>query len=205
MGDVGPGPTGLVLAAGAGRRLGLGPKALLPLRGASLVEHVVGTLLAGGCPEVVVVTGCGAPGVAAALFGTPAVRCVTNPAWTTGMGSSLRLGLETIGPGQAVVVTPVDRPGLRPAEVRRLVASHRAGAITAAAHRDVDGVLRRGHPVLFDARWTTAAAASAHGDAGARELLSARPDLVHLVDCSDLEDGADLDEPRDLRRLTAQG
>jgi len=47
----------VLLAAGAGTRLGRGPKALLPHRGGTLVEHATATLLAGGCDAVVVVLG----------------------------------------------------------------------------------------------------------------------------------------------------
>src|SRR5699024_10112243 len=48
--------TGLVLAAGAGRRFG-GPKALVDFRGARLVDRAVSLLRAGGCDRVVVVSG----------------------------------------------------------------------------------------------------------------------------------------------------
>ena len=41
------GPCGLVLAAGAGRRLGLGPKALLRSNGRTLVESLVESSLSG--------------------------------------------------------------------------------------------------------------------------------------------------------------
>jgi nicotine blue oxidoreductase len=57
------GTTGIVLAAGAGTRLGKGPKALLPYRGRPLLESVAGALLDGGCREVVVVLGAGAADV----------------------------------------------------------------------------------------------------------------------------------------------
>jgi nicotine blue oxidoreductase len=56
-GTAGRRATGIVLAAGAGTRLGLGPKALLPYRGRPLVESVAGALLDGGCREVLVVLG----------------------------------------------------------------------------------------------------------------------------------------------------
>lgn len=194
-------PVGLVLAAGAGTRLGHGPKALLPTRGATLVEHIAGALLCGGCSEVVVVTGAGAERVSAALEGLPGAQPREHPRWREGMGSSLRAGLAAIGPGRDVLVTPVDRPGMNPEEVARVIAAHRRGEITAAAHREPSGRLRRGHPVLFDARWTAAAAHVAHEDVGARDLLRARPDIVQLVDCTDLEDGADLDVPEALWRL----
>ena len=120
-------------------------------------------------------------------------------------GTSLRTGLAAIGPGRDVLVTPVDRPGMCAAEVARVLAAHRPGGITAAAHREASGGLRRGHPVLFDAALTTAAAEAAHADVGARDLLRARRDHVQLVDCTDLDDGADLDLPEDLWRLDARG
>ncbi|WP_210603104.1 nucleotidyltransferase family protein [Brevibacterium oceani] len=197
-------PTGLVLAAGAGQRLGRGPKALLMREdGLTLVESVVLALLDGGCQNVTVVTGACREEVARALAGCDRVVIAVNPDWSSGMGSSLRRGLQAIGPGPDVMVTPVDRPGICAAEVARLTAAHRPGAITAAAHRDSEGQLRRGHPVLFDASWTSHAAAAAHGDIGARDLLAAHRYVVDLIDCSDLDDGADVDVPEDLHRLRA--
>ena len=196
-------PRGLILAAGAGRRLGRGPKALLEREdGLTLVESVLLALLGGGCTDVTVVTGARGDEVVSVLDGRDLVSIVDNPGWSSGMGSSLRCGLQTIGPGHDVMVTPVDRPGISAEEVARLIAAHHPGAITAAGHRDPSGSLRRGHPVLFDARWTPYAAAAAHGDVGARDLLEAHRSAVDLVDCSDLDDGTDVDVPKDLHRLT---
>ena len=200
-----PAPAALVLAAGAGRRLGLGPKALLRVNGVPLIHSMVEALLSGGCADITVVTGAHAEEVAAALVARERGHVAHNPDWTVGMGSSLRCGLEAIGPNRTVLVTPVDHPGINAAEVERVIATHRSGGITAAAHRDSTGRLQRGHPVLFDAEWTAAATTSAHDDVGARELLAAHQDIVTLVDCSDLSDGADIDVPADLRRLTVGG
>ncbi len=194
-------PVGLVLAAGAGRRLGLGPKALLRRGAATLVETVVETFLTGGCAQVIVVTGAGADAVTELLDGRTGVALVHNPDWETGMGSSLRCGLLAAARGRDVLVVPVDRSGLSAAEVARVIAAHRPGGITAAAHRDRAGQLRRGHPVLFDSQWVGPAAASAHDDVGARDLLAAVPGVVTLVDCSDLDDGRDIDLPADWAGL----
>ncbi|WP_309130611.1 nucleotidyltransferase family protein [Brevibacterium sp.] len=196
-------PVGLVLAAGAGRRLGLGPKALLRRGSATLVETAVETLLAGGCSRVIVVTGAGAAAVTDLLNDHPRVALAHNPDWETGMGSSLRCGLLAAEPDRGVLVVPVDRPGLTVAEVARVIAANRPGAITAAAHRDRSGRLRRGHPVLFDSRWVGPAAASAHDDVGARDLLATVPDIVALIDCSDLDDGRDIDVPADWEGVGA--
>ena len=68
----------MLLAAGAGSRLGRGPKALLPYRGRTLVEHLAQVLRDGGCRETVVVLGAGAAEVRAALT-CPRTRCWTIP------------------------------------------------------------------------------------------------------------------------------
>lgn len=170
--------------------------------GLTLVESLVLALLDGGCRDVTVVTGACSEQVARLLAGCDRVSVAFNPDWSSGMGSSLRRGLQAIGPGIDVMVTPVDRPGICAAEVARLIAAHRPRAITAASHCDANGSLHRGHPVLFDESWTSQAAAAAHGDVGARDLLATHRAVVDLVDCSDLDDGADVDVPKDLHRLT---
>jgi nicotine blue oxidoreductase len=192
--------TAVLLAAGAGRRLGLGPKALLPFRGRTLVEVLAEVLLAGGCRDVVVVLGADAARVRA---GTDLSRhrVVDNPDWDTGMGGSFRLGVAAADPADHVLVALVDQPGLTPETVARLLAAHRPGRVTAAAYRAPDGTLRRGHPLVLDAGLRAEAAETATGDAGARFFLQAHPELVDLVDCSDLSRGGDLDSPGQLHLL----
>lgn len=192
--------TAVLLAAGAGTRLGLGPKALLPFRGRTLVEVLADVLLAGGCREVVIVLGADAAKVRAATdLGRH--RVVDNPDWATGMGSSFRAGVAAADPADRVLMALVDQPGLTPETVARLLAAHRPGRVTAAAYRDPEGKLRRGHPLLLDAGLRAEAAKTATGDAGARHFLRAHPDLVDLVDCSDLSGGEDLDTPDQLHLL----
>jgi nicotine blue oxidoreductase len=196
----GPGTTAVLLAAGAGTRLGLGPKALLPFRGRTLVEVLADVLLAGGCREVVTVLGAGAADVRA---GTALARhrVIENPNWASGMGSSFRLGVAAAAPEDHVLVALVDQPGLTAAAVARLLESHRPGRVTAAAYRGPAGTLERGHPLLLDSSLRGEALAAATGDAGARRFLQAHPELIDLVDCSDLSGGEDLDTPDQLHLL----
>lgn len=195
-----PRTTAVLLAAGAGTRLGLGPKALLRFRGRALVEVLADVLLAGGCQEVVAVLGAGAAEVrAAADLGRH--RVIDNPGWESGMGGSFRAGVAAAAPEDHVLIALVDQPGLTPVMVARLLASHRPGRVTAAAYRGPDGTLRRGHPLLLDVTLRPEASASAAGDAGARHFLQTHPDLVDLVDCSDLSGGEDLDTPDQLHLL----
>ena len=195
-----PGTTAVLLAAGAGTRLGLGPKALLRFRGRTLVEVLADVLLAGGCREVVTVLGADAATVRAATD-LSRHRVIDNPGWATGMGGSFRAGVAAAPPEDHVLIALVDQPGLTPETVARLLASHRAGRVTAAAYRGPDGTLRRGHPLLLDVTLRPEASASATGDAGARHFLQAHPDLIDLVDCGDLSGGEDLDTPDQLHLL----
>ena len=205
--------TAVLLAAGAGTRLGRGPKALLPFRGRTLVEVLADVLLEGGCRDVVVVLGAGAESVRK-LPGLQRHTVVENPDWQTGMGSSFKLGLGTARPRDHVLVALVDQPGITPETVGRLLTAHRPGRVTAAAYRphpdaagrdseepgyegpgyggpgyespgsERPGELRRGHPLLLDATLRAEAAASATGDAGARLFLQLHPELIDLVDCT---------------------
>jgi nicotine blue oxidoreductase len=194
------GTTGIVLAAGAGTRLGKGPKALLPYRGRPLVESVAGALLDGGCREVVVVLGSGAADVAA-IAELDRYRTVVNHEWESGMASSLLLGNASTDPLDHLMVALVDQPGLTSRTVGRLLGAHRPGRVTAAAYNDGDGIARRGHPLVIDAGLRAAVAGTVTGDAGARGFLRAHPELVDEVDCSDLSNGLDVDTPEQLYLL----
>jgi CTP:molybdopterin cytidylyltransferase MocA len=190
---------GLLLAAGGGRRMGGRPKALLPLHGRTLVEHAVQALRDGGCARVHVVLGASADQVRARAR-LPGCVLLDNPKWQTGMGSSLRLGLDSLaGTGaDAALVALVDQPGIGAEAVSRVRTACTSPATLAAA--SYEG--RRGHPVLFGAQHWPAVAASANGDEGARSYLRTRADEIELVECGDIADPTDIDRPADLERLT---
>ncbi|MHC6222235.1 nicotine blue oxidoreductase [Arthrobacter sp. MMS24-S77] len=204
--------TGVLLAGGAGTRLGLGPKALLPFRGRTLVEVLAKVLLDGGCQEVVVVVGAGAEEVRRTTD-LDGYLVVDNPEWASGMASSFRTGVAAAAHGHNILMALVDQPSLTPRVVARLLAAHQPGRVTAAGFAEVgypeDAVngnapvkLRRGHPLIIDAALRAEAAESAVGDAGARRFLKAHPGLVDVVDCSDLADGTDVDTKAQLHLLS---
>jgi CTP:molybdopterin cytidylyltransferase MocA len=199
-----PAVAGLLLAAGAGRRLGL-PKALVPWEGRLLVEHGVALLNAGGCAPIMVVLGAGAEQVLATANLAPA-RAIVHPGWGQGMGSSLRAGLSALAadegsrPLDAVVVALVDQPLLRPATVRRLIAAWGA----AGRRRPAGAVATYGgqprNPVLLDRSTWEAAHAAASGDTGARAFVRAglSDGRVLPVPCDDAGSPADIDTPEHL-------
>ncbi len=180
---------GLLLAAGAGRRMGR-PKALVhDEAGEPWLVRGVEVLRKGGCDAVTVVLGAAADEAAALLQGQDVAVTVAQD-WDEGMGASLRAGLGALGPEvDAVLVSLVDLTDVSAEVVARVVQG------------DVDDrSLRRagyhgvpGHPVLIGRGHWPGVTASATGDKGARDYLASAS--VTLVECGDLATGEDRDTP----------
>lgn len=98
----------VILAAGASSRLGQS-KQLLPYRGLPLLRYVAQIALASRCRPVVVVLGAQAAPHRLVLTDLP-VEMVENSAWSTGMGSSIRRGVQHLNYLKAVILTVCDQP-----------------------------------------------------------------------------------------------
>ncbi|MET1071435.1 MAG: nucleotidyltransferase family protein [Umezawaea sp.] len=184
---------GVLLAAGAGRRFG-SPKALVHHNGALFVETATGILRRAGCSPVIVVLGASAAEVRERAS-LPRALVLDNPDWATGMGSSLRVALTAAEDttADAVLVLPVDTPGVTTEAVLRLSALAAPDALARASFHGEPG-----HPVLIGRDHWAGVLATSTGDAGARDYL--RANTVRLVPCEDVADGADVDRPEDLAR-----
>jgi CTP:molybdopterin cytidylyltransferase MocA len=180
---------GLLLAAGAGRRMGM-PKALVHDDAGSWLVRGVATLRSGGCTRVTVVLGAAAER-ARSLLGGADVAVVVASDWAEGMGASLRAGLGSL-PGDSVrgaVVSLVDLPDLVPQVVSRVIAAAEPDGAAALARAAYDG--RPGHPVLLGRDHWAGVIETAVGDQGARAYLAVHE--VTLVECADLASGRDVD------------
>ena len=189
-----PGVAALLLAAGAGRRLGA-PKALLrDADGVPWVERAARRLVQAGCGPVVVVVGARAAEAAALVPPAlvPARDVVEAVGWNEGMGASLRAGLVALAgrtpAPDAVLVALVDTPGMTVDVVRRVAATAELGP-SVLARAAFDGV--PGHPVLIGRDHWAGVRAAAVGDAGARDYLRGR--FVDLIECGDVGSGVDVD------------
>ncbi|MET7641150.1 nucleotidyltransferase family protein [Streptomyces sp. NPDC005438] len=188
---------GLVLAAGAGRRLGGRPKALLSSGGRPLVERAVDALSEGGCSPVYVVLGAEAAMVRARVA-WGAARVVVNPRWAEGMGGSLARGLTAVADGspgaRAVVVLLVDQPRVGARAVSRVVdALEGPESLVTAAYGG-----RGGHPVLLGAGHWGPLREELGGDVGARHYLARHGESVRRVECGDVGGPEDVDTVGDL-------
>ena len=180
---------GLLLAAGAGTRMGR-PKALVVGDdGTPWLRASLGRLHEGGCRRSTVVLGAAADEAAALLDGTDA-DVVVAADWAEGMSASLRSGLAALDPSaDAALVTLVDLPDVTAAVVRRVAAAATGSDVLARAAYDGTP----GHPVLIGRDHWAGVIATATGDQGARDYLKRRE--VVLVECSDLATGRDVDTP----------
>jgi CTP:molybdopterin cytidylyltransferase MocA len=182
----------VLLAAGGGSRFaasgGAGHKLLASYRGRAVVEHAI-VHAADALELVYVVWGA----IELPVPSTTAhVQLVENQRWRNGIATSIQAGITRAREDghDAVVVGLGDQPLITPAAWRAV------GAATdhPVAVATYDGV--RGNPVRIAApAWPLLPCA---GDAGARVLMRARPDLVVEVPC----DGSalDIDTIDDLRQ-----
>ncbi|WP_148574073.1 nucleotidyltransferase family protein [Nocardioides caldifontis] len=192
---------GLLLAAGAGRRMGR-PKALLTDEdGRPLAGTVVERLREAGCASVTVVVGAAAE-EATALLRAYDVEVVVAQDWATGMGASMRRGLEALAGSRATaaLVTLVDLPDVGAPVMARVLGEWRAAGSRESALLRATYAGRPGHPVLIGRTHWPALRETLEGDAGARRYLADHAGEVVAVPCDDLATGEDVDRPEQLRR-----
>ena len=184
---------GLLLAAGAGTRMGR-PKALVVGDdGTPWLHAAIARLQEGGCRRVTVVLGASAeeapaPGDAPVVHED--LHVVVAADWAEGMGASLRSGLAAMDPhADAALVTLVDLPDVTAEVVRRVVAAATGpGVLARATYAGTPG-----HPVLIGRDHWDGVRETATGDKGARDYLAAHE--VIAVECGDLATGRDVDTP----------
>ncbi|WP_440711101.1 nucleotidyltransferase family protein [Herbiconiux sp. YIM B11900] len=222
--DAAPEAVGILLAAGAGRRMGT-PKALvIGDDGEPWIARGVRVLREGGCERIVAVLGA-APEAESLI---PAelrehVTVVVAEDWRLGQSASLRAGVRAMQalrelPPPSALVSLVDLPGLRPAAVRRVLSAAAGAAIDAARRPDAPGATSASASTSTATSASTSSAllqAAYDGRPGHPVFLGAahlapllehlrgdtgaRPYLrehgVRMVDCTDLGGGDDVDGP----------
>src|SRR4051794_21659175 len=110
----------VILAAGGSQRMGR-PKQLLPFRGRTLLRHVVETAISSACRPIIVTIGAHEHLLACELCPLP-VLIAHNPAWADGIGSSLRVAINTLArlsgtDIDGVVITLADQPFVTAADI----------------------------------------------------------------------------------------
>lgn len=189
----------VVLAAGAGERMGRRPKGLLERDGVPLLRRTLMALREAGIGESVVVLGHHARALSRCLDGM-AVAVVHHPDPDQGQVSSQRLGLAALSPGPAaVMVLLADQPLIDAVALGQLVdAWHRRSQGTEVLVPWVDG--RRGNPVVFSAR-VHQAILQGGPDFGCRQWQTAHAACVQAFECTHPGFVWDVDTEEDICRL----
>lgn len=185
----------VLLAAGAGSRLGGRPKCLLELAGVPLIRRQLIALSGAGVDELVVVLGHHAEAIEAAVRDFP-VTVVRNATPELGQASSARVGLAALGGRlDAVIVALADQPLIHAQDITALIAAFKQRGPAAMVVPRVAG--EPGNPVIFEAglkdEWLAGEA-----DAACRQWRLAHPERVHWFDCDNPRYRIDIDTPEDL-------
>lgn len=187
----------VVLAAGGSRRLGR-PKQLLTRDGEALVRRTVRLATATQPARLVVITGAYDAEVMAAVAGFE-VESAHNPAWNSGMATSLQVAAAALaGFDGAVLVLVCDQPALEASHLRQLLAgaARSPAACAATRHGERLGVPAVVSPALL------ASARDLQGDTGFGARLTAL-DGAWVLDAPEL--AHDIDTPADVVAVVAEG
>ena len=198
----------VLLAAGAGTRLGGRPKALLELGGVPLILRQLIALSGAGVDEVVVVLGHHAEAVEAAVSTFP-ITLARNPAPDDGQASSVRIGLQALSPRiGAVIVALADQPLINSQDITDLIGAFKkrgdaAMVVPRVRGPGADGSTAPGNPVIFEAALREAWLAG-EADLACRKWRQANPQRVHWLDTDNQRYRIDIDTPEDLERFAAR-
>lgn len=191
----------IVPAAGRGLRMGKEPKLLLPMGdGRPVIVHAVCGVLRFSPLETVVVVRPDMPNIMEieqALEGL-AVRCVPNPRYMEGMGTSLAAGVAALGQDvQGVLIMLGDEPAVSAHIVVELVGAHLANrkAVTIARYGT-----QFGPPTLFSAQAFPLLKAL-EGDTGGKQLAMQHPEITCVVHFDEQDRPQDVDTQEDYRAL----
>lgn len=191
--------TAIIPAAGLSRRMGTN-KLLLPFAGQTIIAHVVQQLRASRIDQIFLVTRHDSSALCAALQNQP-VTYITNPLPDGDMLSSIRAALAQISPDTtALLLALADQPSITADLVDQLIAAFDADsrAIVVPTFNS-----RRGHPILFSARFRDEIMTSFDGT-GLRGLLQAHADQIRELPVSHSSILHDIDFPEDYRRAMEQ-
>jgi len=139
----------VILAAGESSRFGR-TKQVIEFRGKTLLRRVVDAASEAGCTRIAVVLGSTREEVACELEQTNAVA-IENRNWRSGIGSSIRAGLQSLIDNnsqlEAVVLLVCDQPYVDRDVIKQLLVLRRKTIkpIVASSYGDTLGV-----PALFD-------------------------------------------------------
>ena len=188
----------VLLAAGAGRRMGGVAKPLILLRGVPLIRRHLVALSGAGVDEVVVVTGHAREAVEEQVRSFP-VTLAHNDAHAQGQEGSVQVGLAALsGPFDAVLIVLADQPLISSGDLTELIGAFKKRPAGHVVVPMVDG--QRGNPIVLD-EVAHAQILASGVKLGCRHLIERQPELVHAFETANRRFVTDLDTLADVQAL----
>ncbi len=188
----------VILAAGASTRMGT-PKQLLQWQGRSLLRSITETAIAADCDPIIVVVGASSDLIGAEVSDLP-VQIVNNPQWQTGMGSSIRMGIQTLLVNRntnvkAAILLLCDQPFVSPQIIWQLRSVYDAThqSIVASSYQNTIGV-----PALFDRQLFSELLKLDRAE-GAKVVIKNHLNATATIDFP--QGSIDLDTPQDYQQI----
>jgi len=173
------------------------PKALLPYRGKTFIEHLIDVTRHPRVGVTRIVLGAHVEEIRNVL-GAHAGDIVVNTQWQKGQLSSIQAAIQNLPPGgtSGLILCPVDHPMVSAALVAKLIETFDASgkAIVLPTFRG-----KRGHPVIFRATLYDELLA-ASPEVGARQVVWAHANEIDEVLTEEEGVVLNLNDPEALRR-----
>lgn len=163
--------TGIILAAGASRRMGL-PKHRVMIKGRTFLQHIIEAMRGSGIEDIIVVF---RPGDAIAGD----YDSVVNPTPELGQLSSFKTALKRLPANSYFLMHLVDRPLVKTSTFKLLIEQAEPGMVLIPVYRG-----RKGHPVLFPPSFPEIVLNT--GDSSTiREIIRGHQHIVRQIDVDD--------------------
>ncbi|QDH17334.1 nucleotidyltransferase family protein [Swingsia samuiensis] len=186
----------ILLAAGESKRLGY-PKQLLTSQGRPLVEHIARIAFQTQPNRLLIITGAYKERIEEAVKNFPTAEIIYNPAWKTGLSSSLQCAAQSLGTTNLpTLILTTDQFRLTKQHLLNLLLFHPQNCnVMTEYSSNLSGIPARITPATLTQTHTL------NGDQGFKKILQSShnetiraPELLH-----------DLDRPEDVKMAIQAG
>jgi CTP:molybdopterin cytidylyltransferase MocA len=172
---------GIILSAGASSRMGQ-PKALLPYKNTSILEHTISVQKEAGLNPIIVVLGAHIKPLDS-ISENMGAKVVYNKEWNLGQQSSLKAGLRAIPEEvNTIVVSLIDHPGVQSETINKLVSAslEMGDCIIQPLYKS-----KTGHPLILKGKIIDILRNSPIVDGGVKTIISENSDMIKQISVDD--------------------